>query len=154
MSVHRGGGGGWWWSGPGGSSNFFGGVPPNFFGGVLQIFGGGFLQIFWGGSPNFQGGSPNFVFLFFFSISFPQKKFFWDAPLPQDGQCTAGTHPTGMHSCQINLISGKYHITVVNVSKVKIISAITLYSINCARILPGNYILEMFHILPKNWRIM
>ena len=69
-----------------------GGVPPNFGGGVcleggfLQILGGvclerggwgGFLQIFWGGClPGRGGGSP-----------------------PEYGQRSAGTHPTGMHSC-------------------------------------------------------
>ena len=96
---------------PGGSSKFFWGVSkfsggfPIFWGvsnfsgvfkflGGLQFFGG--LQIF-GGSPNFWGGSSKFFF-FFFSISFPPKKFFWDVPNPPDGQCSSGTHPTGMHS--------------------------------------------------------
>ena len=52
-----------------------GGVPPNF-GGVLQIFGGFPPNFFWGGSSKFSGGSP-----------------------PEYGQHSAGTHPTGMHSC-------------------------------------------------------
>ena len=94
------------------------GVPPNFRGG-LQFFGrgfpptsfggavGGFLQFFWGGvSPifwgvlRFLGGLQNF-FSSFFSIFFPPKKSFWDAPTDRDrdGQCAAGTHPTGMHFC-------------------------------------------------------
>ena len=70
--------GGFFW---GGSSKFLGGGyflggPPNFggyfFGGGYFLGGGGFLQIyFWGG-----GGSP-----------------------PEYGQRSAGTHPTGMHSC-------------------------------------------------------
>ena len=55
------------------------------------------LRFSGGGVWNFQGVSK--FFFFFFSISFPQKKSFWDAHTPRDGQCTAGTHPTGMHSC-------------------------------------------------------
>ena len=59
---------------------FGGGVPPNFRGGVF--FWGGFLQIFFGGGSSklffggTGGGSP-----------------------PEYGQRSAGTHPTGMHSC-------------------------------------------------------
>ena len=80
-SVQGGGGFSKFWGGVppilgGGSSNsnFSGGVPPNFRGGFHQIFGG-VLQIF-GGSPILGGGSP-----------------------PKYGQCSAGRHPTGMHSC-------------------------------------------------------
>ena len=68
--------GGYFFGGGGGSSKFFweGGI---FLGGFLQIFGGvffwgGFLQIFGGGG----GVSP-----------------------PEYGHRSAGTHPTGMHSC-------------------------------------------------------
>ena len=118
-SVH--GGGVWVWSR--GVSNFLGEEGFSILGGVLHFWG--VLQIF-GGSPIFRGvsnfsggrgvsnfsggkgglqffrGSPNFFFLFF-SISFPQRNSFWDAPTPPpgDGQCAAGTHPTGMHSCFI-----------------------------------------------------
>ena len=84
----------------GGVSKFAGGVPPNFRGGGFQIFGAslilGGLQIF--------GGSTKFFFLFF-SISFPPKKSFWvhQPPPPRDGQCAAGTHPTGMHCCTFSV---------------------------------------------------
>ena len=72
-----------------------GGVSPIFQEGGCLKFGGS--EIFRGGvSPIFQGVSPNFFF-FFFNFFSPQKSF-WDAP-PQDGQCAAGMHPTGMHSC-------------------------------------------------------
>ena len=66
--------GGGVWS-RGGSPNFqggsskFSGGVPPNFGGVPPKFQGGFLQIFGGGSP------------------------------PENGQRSAGTHPTGMHSC-------------------------------------------------------
>ena len=78
-----------------------GGLVP---GGVVSNFSGGR-----GVSPifqrvsNFSGGSPSFFF-FFFSIFFPQKKSsgMHQTPPPQDGQCAAGTHPTGMHSCYLN----------------------------------------------------
>ena len=79
-------------SGPGGWS-------PIFWGG-LQFLGGG-LQFFWGVSNfsvglQFFGGSPNF----FFQIFFPQNSSgMHQSPPSRDGQCTAGTYPTGMHSC-------------------------------------------------------
>ena len=61
--------------------------------GGLQIFGGspffrggvsspGGLQII-GGSPNFRGVS----------------RFSGEGLIPEYGQRSAGTHPTGMHSC-------------------------------------------------------
>ena len=97
---------------------FWGGVCSKFFGGcLLQIFGGvsapdfrgvgGVSSKFWGGvCSKYFGGEVSEIFgglkffSFFFSISFPPKKSFWDAPPPpRDGQCVAGTHPTGMHSC-------------------------------------------------------
>ena len=71
-------------SGPGGSSNLGGGFL-QFFGGVPPILGG-FLQFFRGGVPPiFRGvcysGTP------------PGQQ------TPEYGQRSAGTHPTGMHSC-------------------------------------------------------
>ena len=57
--------------------NFWEGVSPNFRGGPI-FWGGGVLQ-FLGGSPNFSGGG---------GLQFSEY-----------GQCSAGTHPTGMHSC-------------------------------------------------------
>ena len=83
-----------------------GGSAPNFQGGVCSKFlgGGGVCSKFSGGGLlQILGGVSEFFFSFFFSIYFaPPKKFFWDAhppPPPRDGQCAAGTHPTGMHSC-------------------------------------------------------
>ena len=74
-SVNRGGGG----SGPGGG-------PPIFQGGLQFFFF--FFQIF---------------FFFFFKSFFPKiSSGMHQLPPPppiQDGQCAAGTHPTGMHSC-------------------------------------------------------
>ena len=97
-SVHRGGSskfGGVFWGGSSkfGGGSFLEGVPPKFrgglfsWGGFLQISGGsfflgGFLQIFGGGV--FFGG-----FLQIFGGGSP----------PEYGQRSAGTHPTGMHSC-------------------------------------------------------
>ena len=54
-----------------------------------------------GGTWPGPGGSPNFFFHFFFNFFPPPKNSFGDAPPPppRDGQCAAGTHPTGMHSC-------------------------------------------------------
>ena len=67
-------------------------------GGVSEIFSGG-SEIFGGGSEIF-GGSPIFFFFFFFNFFSPQKIFLGcTPPPPRDGQCAAGTHPTGMHSC-------------------------------------------------------
>ena len=93
-------------SGPGGSpifrgvSNFWGGGCLQFLGGCLQFFGGvlqffgGVLQIFF----FFQ-----IFFLFFFKSFFPKiSSGMHQPPPPRDGQCTAGTHPTGMHSCSID----------------------------------------------------
>ena len=88
VSNLSGGGGGWW---------------------CLQFFGGS--PIFWG-SPIFPGGRSNFsgvsnfrgrvVSKFFFSFFFNFQKNssgMHQHPVPRDGQCAAGTHPTGMHSC-------------------------------------------------------
>ena len=70
---------------PGGASapNFGGGA-----GGVSEIFGG------------------SEIFFLFFSNFFPPQKnpsgmhtHTHTPPPPPDGQCAAGTHPTGMHSC-------------------------------------------------------
>ena len=69
----------WVWS-QGGGSEISGGVW-NFRGGVK----------FWGGVWNF--------FFFFFQFLFPQKNPSGMHTPPRDGQCAAGTHPTGMHSC-------------------------------------------------------
>ena len=71
-----------------GGRSFFGGVPPNFRGGPPN-FQGGFLQIFggclfWGGSSKFSGGR--------FPLEYDQR--------------SAGTHPTGMHSCSHILMDG------------------------------------------------
>ena len=87
--------------------NFRGGSDPNFRGGGLtQIFwGGGVCSKFLGGgvcSEFSEGGCLKLIFLFFFQFIFPQKNSsgMHTPPLrPRDGQCTAGTHPTGMHSC-------------------------------------------------------
>ena len=54
----------------------WGGAPPNFRRGGSSKFSGGVLQIFGGGGIFLGGGSP-----------------------PEYGQRSAGTHPTGMHSC-------------------------------------------------------
>ena len=72
--------GGLFWGGVplnflGGGGCLFGGVPPNFRGGVPPKFFGG-VSFFWGFLQIFGGGSP-----------------------PEYGQRSAGTHPTGMHSC-------------------------------------------------------
>ena len=68
------------------------GGSPIFQGGGLSNFSGGVLQIFWGGSPNFFGGE--------FSKILGSLQFFWGSP-PEYGQRSAGTHPTGRHSCFI-----------------------------------------------------
>ena len=75
-----------------GGLKFWGGVCSKFSGGVsAQNFGGGFCSEFFGGSE---------IFFLFFSIYFPPKKFLLGCtPPPRDGQCVAGMHPTGMHSC-------------------------------------------------------
>ena len=102
-------------------SKFFGGVCSKFSGGcLLQIFGGGcLLQIFGGVSaPNFRGGvcskfsggsAPNFG-----GVSAPNFRgrgllqifgggllqiFGGFLPFSEYGHRSAGTHPTGMHSC-------------------------------------------------------
>ena len=77
----------------GGSLEFLGGVwkfwgVSGIFGGCLEFLGGLFLQIFGG------------VF-FFFQFLFPEKNSSGMHPPPRDGQCAAGTHPTGMHSCSL-----------------------------------------------------
>ena len=89
-------------------SNFSGGSP--IFLGVrwgLKFFGGGCLQFFGGGVSNFSGGSPIFggvsnwggCLQFFwggFSNFSGGLQFFGGGVY---GQRSAGTHPTGMHSC-------------------------------------------------------
>ena len=45
------------------------------------------------------GGVSEIFFSFFFQFLFPQKISSGMHPPPRDGQCAAGTHPTGMHSC-------------------------------------------------------
>ena len=75
--------------GGGACSKFSGGVPaPNFRGGcLLQIFGGCLLQIFGGGAcSKFSGGC--LLQIFGGGVQFSEY-----------GQRSAGTHPTGMHSC-------------------------------------------------------
>ena len=80
-------GGGGTWPGPGGVSEILGGGSGLKFGGVSGL--------------KFSGGVSENFFFFFFPISFLSKKSCWDAhpPPPRDGQCAAGTHPNGMHSC-------------------------------------------------------
>ena len=95
-SVHRGGGL---------NPNFQGGcvvrgVPPNFPGGCLQFFGGS--PIFRGVSPifrgvsNFSGGSP----IFQGGLQFLEY-----------GKRSAGTHPTGTHSCLYLILTIKEETT-------------------------------------------
>ena len=102
-----------------GGGVFLGGVPPNFrgggcilggvsfFGGVpLNFWGGGFLQI-WGvclfGGGIFLGGC-------LFGGVVPPN-FFWGGSPPEYGQCSAGTHPTGMHSCLYFYLHGNFTFT-------------------------------------------
>ena len=89
-----------------------GGVWSEIWGGGVwsEILGGGCLVwnfrggvcVFW--SEIFEGGSEIFI-SFFFQFLFPPQKILLGythtlPPLPpRDGQCAAGTHPTGMHSC-------------------------------------------------------
>ena len=79
--------------------NFRGGcLVWNFWGGVVwsEIFGGGVSGL------KFSGGVWNFFFILFSNFFFPQKillGYTHTSPPPRDGQCAAGTHPTGMHSC-------------------------------------------------------
>ena len=114
--------------------NFLGGVwvrswgvsAPNFWGGVCSKFsgrgvsapnfrGGCLLQIFRGVSEIFWGGL-KFFFLFFFNFFSPPKNpsgmhtHTHTHPPPRDGQCAAGTHPTGIHSC-IYVCLQTLHIT-------------------------------------------
>ena len=86
-------------------SKFSGGCLLQIFGGggLLQIFGGGcLLQIFVGGvsAQNFWGVSEIFFSFFFNLFDPPQKNSsgMHPPPRPREGQCAAGTHPTGMHS--------------------------------------------------------
>ena len=65
---------------------FFGGVPPNFRGRGSSKFSGG--GIFGGVPPNLGGG-------------FGGSYFFGGGSPPEYGQRSAGTHPTGMHSCLV-----------------------------------------------------
>ena len=79
----------------GGSSKCFGGGV--FLGGFLQIFRGGVF--FGGGSSNFLGGSSKFSGVGS-SKFFLGGVFLWGGGSPPEyGQRSAGTHPTGMHSC-------------------------------------------------------
>ena len=78
----------WGGSGPGGSPIFRGGL--QFFGGSPNFVGG--LQFFRGVS-NLSGGFSNFS---------------------EYGQCSAGTHPTGMHSC---LLGGLMNIISENLKR-------------------------------------
>ena len=90
-----------------------GGVWPKILGGVSapnfrgrggvwpKFWGGGCLIQIWGGEvwSKFSGGSEIFFF-FFFQFIFPQKiSSGMHTPHPWDGQCAAGAHPAGMHSC-------------------------------------------------------
>ena len=96
-----------WWSGPRRGSNFSGGVS--------NFSGGGVSPIFWGVSPIFRGGSPNFFFSNFSSFSsnlFFPKMHQTPPPPPRDGQCAAGTHPTGMHSFFFDLCRCCCHFNV------------------------------------------
>ena len=82
----------------------------NIFIGVCQDFcsRGGLVP---GGVSNFSGG---------LQIFFPQKILLgYTNPPPPDGQCAAGTHPTGMHSCIYLKIS---HIKKAVVMSNKIIA--------------------------------
>ena len=94
----------------GGSSKFSGrGVPPNFGGGVFlggpPNFGG---VSFWGVPPNF-GGGVSFGGSFggvppYFRGGVPPNflggvSFLGGGSPPEYGQRSAGTHPTGTHSC-------------------------------------------------------
>ena len=77
----------------GGVSNLCGGSPifqgvSNFSGGDLQFFEGGSPLIFQGVSSNFSGGLQ-----------------FFGGDSPEYGQRSAGTHPTGMHSCFLLLFT-------------------------------------------------
>ena len=117
-------------SGLGGGSSKFSGwgvevVPPNFrgfWGGeVLQIWGGVSgpggcsSKFFGGGSSKFsgEGGSSKFsggvLQIFFGRYLVPggcSSKFSGGGSPPEYGQCSASTHPTGMHSCFNLLTSG------------------------------------------------
>ena len=71
-------------------SKFSGGSAPNFRGGLLQIFGGrGWLS-----APNFRGGDVCSKF---------SGGYVWSRggflQFSEYGHHSAGTHPTGMHSC-------------------------------------------------------
>ena len=84
------------------------GVPPNFRGGVVFGGGGGPSKFsrggcYLGGGPSkfsgVGGGSSKFSggCLQIFGGS-----FFGGGSPPEYGQRSAGTHPTGMHSCRLN----------------------------------------------------
>ena len=73
-----------------GVSNFLGAGSPIL--GGLQYFGGS--PILGGDVSNF-GGSP----IFWGSPIFRGFSNFFGRGSPEYGQCSAGTHPTGMHSC-------------------------------------------------------
>ena len=96
--IFGGGGGSRFCSNFGGGVSFLGGVPPNFGGGLLggppNFFGG--VCVFLGGvPPNFRGWGG----LFFGG---PSK--FWGGVSPLEyGHHSAGTHPTGMHSCLLSI---------------------------------------------------
>ena len=94
-------------------SKFSGGVSaPNFRGGVCSKFWGGLLQILGGSAPNFLGGvcskfsggvsAPNFReggVCSKFSGGCLLQIFWGGFKFSEYGHRSAGTHPTGMHSC-------------------------------------------------------
>ena len=87
MSVHRGGGGGAFLGGvPLGGCLFLGGVWGGAFLGGVPFLGVPLGGYFFGGCIFFEGGVP--------------PNFRGGFPPPEYGQRSAGTHPTGMHSCQ------------------------------------------------------
>ena len=76
----------------GGSSKFLGGVPPNFREEGSSKFSGGVLQFFRGGSP------------------------------PEYSQRSAGTHPTGMHSCIENVSAKDISDIDINTKKILVLT--------------------------------
>ena len=101
-SVHRGG-----VCSGGCLLQIFGGVSaPNFSGGLLQIFGGRGES-----APNFQGGCLLQIFRGVF-LQFSEY-----------GQRSAGTHPTGMHSCLFSIYTG------VKISPASIRQDLSIYTL-------------------------
>ena len=72
-----------------GASKFSGGGASKFSGGGASKFSGGVPPNFRGVPPNFRGGG----------VPFWGVPFWGGGPSPEYGQRSAGTHPTGMHSC-------------------------------------------------------